>query len=104
MRGQAHGRLVGPAKAKELYYFSERLSATQAEAVGIENLNRAVHGRLEECMDLEVTHHVHTGLTADHQDAALAFVETGSRGSRAGDLTPRVLVAVHGGVVVPQTL
>jgi 2-(1,2-epoxy-1,2-dihydrophenyl)acetyl-CoA isomerase len=40
-----------------------------------ENLNRAVHGGLEECMDLEVTHHVHTGLTADHREAALAFVE-----------------------------
>lgn len=101
-------RLVGPAKAKELYYFSERLSAAQAEALGIvnavfpagdlekevmdrarrlaggpsvayrymkENLNRAVHGGLEECMDLEVTHHLHTGLTADHREAALAFVE-----------------------------
>ncbi|MBV8860356.1 MAG: enoyl-CoA hydratase/isomerase family protein [Mycobacterium sp.] len=101
-------RLVGSAKAKELYYFSERLSAAQAEALGIvnavfsaddlqrevmerarrlakgpsvafrymkENLNRAVHGGLEECMDLEATHHLHTGLTADHQEAALAFVE-----------------------------
>jgi 2-(1,2-epoxy-1,2-dihydrophenyl)acetyl-CoA isomerase len=81
-------RLVGPAKAKELYYFSERLTADQAEELGLvnavfpagdlekevmdrarrlaqgpsiayrymkENLNRAVHGSLEECMDLEVT-------------------------------------------------
>jgi 2-(1,2-epoxy-1,2-dihydrophenyl)acetyl-CoA isomerase len=101
-------RLVGPAKAKELYYFSERLTADQAEQLGLvnavfpadelekevmdrarrlaagpsiayrymkENLNRAVHGNLEECMDLEVTHHIHTGLTEDHLEAARAFVE-----------------------------
>lgn len=101
-------RLVGPAKAKELYYFSERLTADQAEQLGLvnavfpagdlekevmdrarklaqgpsiayrymkENLNRAVHGSLEECMDLEVTHHIHTGLTEDHREAALAFVD-----------------------------
>jgi 2-(1,2-epoxy-1,2-dihydrophenyl)acetyl-CoA isomerase len=101
-------RLVGPAKAKELYYFSERLTADQALALGLvnavfpaddleeavmdrarrlaegpsiayrymkENLNRAVQGSLEECMDLEVTHHIHTGLTEDHREAARAFVE-----------------------------
>jgi 2-(1,2-epoxy-1,2-dihydrophenyl)acetyl-CoA isomerase len=101
-------RLVGPAKAKELYYFSERLTADQAEGLGVvnavfpagdletevmdrarrlaqgpsiayryikENLNRAVHGSLEECMELEVTHHIHTGLTDDHREAARAFVE-----------------------------
>src|SRR5271163_5237911 len=101
-------RLVGSAKAKELYYFSERLTADQAEKLGLvnavfpaselekevmdrarrlaegpsiayrymkENLNRAVHGNLEECMDLEVTHHIHTGLTEDHLEAAQAFVE-----------------------------
>ena len=101
-------RLVGSAKAKELYYFSERLTAEDGARLGIinailpeedfepqvldrarrlaagpsiayrymkENLNRAVHGELGECMDLEVTHHVHTGLTEDHRDAALAFVD-----------------------------
>ncbi len=26
-------------------------------------------------MDLEVTHHLHTGLTEDQREAALAFVE-----------------------------
>ena len=26
-------------------------------------------------MDLEVTHHLHTGLMEDHREAALAFVE-----------------------------
>jgi 2-(1,2-epoxy-1,2-dihydrophenyl)acetyl-CoA isomerase len=101
-------RLVGSAKARELYYFSDRLSAAEAERLGIvnavfsasdfdaevqqrarrlahgprlayrymkENLNRAVSGELGECMDIEVTHHVHTGLTQDHREAAQAFVE-----------------------------
>jgi 2-(1,2-epoxy-1,2-dihydrophenyl)acetyl-CoA isomerase len=101
-------RLVGSAKAKELYYFSDRLSAADAERLGIvnatfppddfdtevkqrarrlaqgprlayrsmkENLNRAVGGELGDCMDIEVTHHVHTGLTEDHREAAKAFVE-----------------------------
>lgn len=101
-------RLVGSGKAKELYYFSERLTAEDALRLGIvnaifppadfeqqvmararrlaegpsiayrymkENLNRAVTGDLGDCMDLEVTHHVHTGLTEDHREAARAFVE-----------------------------
>ena len=101
-------RLVGSARAKELYYFSDRLSAADAERLGIvnavfsaadfdtevsqrarrlasgprlayrymkENLNRAVGGELGDCMDIEATHHVHTGLTADHREAAQAFVE-----------------------------
>ncbi len=101
-------RLVGSAKAKELYYFSERLDADDAHRLGIvnavfpaagfedavmerarrlasgprvayrymkENLNRAVSGELGECLDLEVTHHVHTGLTEDHREAAQAFVD-----------------------------
>jgi len=101
-------RLVGSAAAKELYYFSDRLSAAEAQRLGIvnavfpaadfdaevqqragrlasgprlayrymkENLNRAVGGELGECMDIEATHHVHTGLTEDHREAAQAFVE-----------------------------
>jgi 2-(1,2-epoxy-1,2-dihydrophenyl)acetyl-CoA isomerase len=101
-------RLVGSAKARELYYFSDRLSAADAASLGIvnavfpaadfdrevmqrarrlaqgprlayrymkENLNRAVAGELGECMDIEATHHIHTGLTQDHRDAAKAFVE-----------------------------
>jgi 2-(1,2-epoxy-1,2-dihydrophenyl)acetyl-CoA isomerase len=40
-----------------------------------ENLNRAVNGTLDEFMDVEVTHHIHTGLTRDHREAAQAFVE-----------------------------
>jgi predicted enzyme related to lactoylglutathione lyase len=40
-----------------------------------ENLNRAVTGEPGECMDLEVTHHVHTALTDDHREAAQAFMD-----------------------------
>jgi 2-(1,2-epoxy-1,2-dihydrophenyl)acetyl-CoA isomerase len=100
-------QLVGSSRAKELYYFSERLTAEDAERLGIvnaifptagferevmararrlaegptiayrymkENLNRAVTGELGDCMDLEVTHHVHTALTEDHREATQAFV------------------------------
>jgi 2-(1,2-epoxy-1,2-dihydrophenyl)acetyl-CoA isomerase len=101
-------RLVGSGRARQLYYFSERLSAEDAERLGIvnaifpsadferevmtrarrladgpsiayrymkENLNRAVTGELGECLDLEVTHHVHTALTDDHREASQAFVD-----------------------------
>jgi len=101
-------RLVGSGKAKELYYFSERLSAEDAHRLGIvndifpladfeaevmararrlaegpsiayrymkENLNRAMAGEVDDCLDLEATHHVHCGQTADHREAAKAFVE-----------------------------
>ena len=40
-----------------------------------ENLNRAVGGEMGDCLDLEATHHVHTGRTEDHRNAARAFVE-----------------------------
>jgi len=41
-----------------------------------ENIGRVLTGAsLEECLDLEATHHVHTGLTEDHREAARAFVE-----------------------------
>ena len=41
-----------------------------------ENFKRAaMGGEVMECLDLEATHHVHTGLTEDHRDAARAFVE-----------------------------
>ncbi len=101
-------RLVGAAKARELYFFSDRLTAEDAERLGIinavfapadfekevlararrladgprvayrymkENLKRAVSGPLGDCLDLETTHHIHTGLTEDHREAAKAFVE-----------------------------
>jgi 2-(1,2-epoxy-1,2-dihydrophenyl)acetyl-CoA isomerase len=101
-------RLVGTGKARELYYFSERILAEDAAALGIvnavfpkdtfeqevmararrlaagprtayrymkENLNRAIHGELGDCLDIEATHHIHTGQTEDHHEAARAFVE-----------------------------
>ena len=101
-------RLVGPAKARELYFLSARVGAEearalgmvngvfpddalQAEAMGIarrlaagprvayrymkENLNRAILGELGECLDMEAAHHIRTGLTEDHREAAAAFVE-----------------------------
>jgi 2-(1,2-epoxy-1,2-dihydrophenyl)acetyl-CoA isomerase len=101
-------QLVGSARARELYYLSERIGAREAERIGLvnrvvpdeklaaetrelagriargpgvayrymkENLNRAVGGEVLECLDLEATHHVHTGLTEDHRNAVKAFVE-----------------------------
>ncbi len=41
-----------------------------------ENLNRAISGAdFLDCLDLEVTHHIHCGNTFDHKEAARAFVE-----------------------------
>ncbi|MDZ4868609.1 MAG: enoyl-CoA hydratase, partial [Alphaproteobacteria bacterium] len=41
-----------------------------------ENLNRAAGvATMTDCLDLEATHHIHTGLTEDHREAAKAFVE-----------------------------
>ncbi|MGH9917689.1 MAG: enoyl-CoA hydratase-related protein [Nitrososphaerales archaeon] len=101
-------RLVGTSRARELYYLSPRVSASEAEHLGLvnavfpddrleqevsaiarrlaagprvayrymkENLNRAVIGELGECLDLEAAHHIRTGLTEDHKEAATAFVE-----------------------------
>lgn len=101
-------RLIGSAKARELYYLSEKIDAKYAERLGLvnrvvatlaledetaalanrlaygpsvafrymkENLNRAVAGDMQECMDLEATHHVHTSLTQDHRNAVQAFIE-----------------------------
>jgi 2-(1,2-epoxy-1,2-dihydrophenyl)acetyl-CoA isomerase len=101
-------RLVGPAKARELYFFADRIDADEALRLGLvnavfdddaltdevlararrlaagprvayrymkENLNRALEADLEESLDLEATHHLRTGLTEDHREAARAFVE-----------------------------
>ena len=101
-------QLVGSAKARELYYLSERVSAEEALGLGLtnwvcepeeladktrelalrlasgptvayrymkENLNRAMAGDIDDCLDLEATHHIHTGMTQDHRNAAKAFVE-----------------------------
>ena len=100
-------QLVGSAKARELYYLSERVTAEEALRLGMtnwvvepdelqsrtreiarrlaagptvafrymkENLNRAMGGEADDCLDLEATHHVHCGQTADHREAAAAFV------------------------------
>lgn len=101
-------RLVGAAKARELYFLSERIGADEALRLGLanwvcppealetrtrsiaerlaagptvayrymkENLNRAAAGELDDCLDLEATHHVHCSRTEDHREAARAFVE-----------------------------
>jgi 2-(1,2-epoxy-1,2-dihydrophenyl)acetyl-CoA isomerase len=102
-------RLVGTAKARELYYLSDRIEMPEAERLGLvnrtvpsanlmreatelakrlaegprvayrymkENLNRAAgEATMTDCLDLEATHHIHTGLTEDHREAAKAFVE-----------------------------
>ena len=101
-------QLVGSAKARELYYLSERVSSKEALALGLtnwvckedeletkgmelahrlangpsvalgymkENLNRAMMGDIDECLDMEATHHIHCGQTEDHKNATKAFVE-----------------------------
>jgi 2-(1,2-epoxy-1,2-dihydrophenyl)acetyl-CoA isomerase len=39
------------------------------------NINNAEHLSLEACFDAEAIHHCRSGETADHQEAAKAFVE-----------------------------
>lgn len=101
-------QLVGTAKARELYFLSDRVSAEEALRLGLtnwvcepedlvektteianrlangptiayrymkENLNRALAGDVDDCMDLEATHHIHCGQTQDHRNAVKAFVE-----------------------------
>ena len=102
-------QLVGSAKARQLYYLSERVSADQALDLGLtnwvcepdelesktleiarqlasgptvafrymkENFARAISsGDVDDCLDLEATHHVHCGQTEDHRNATKAFVE-----------------------------
>ncbi len=61
-------------KACEL---AARLAAGATVAFGYmkENLNRAMLAEVDECLDMEATHQIHTGQTADHKEAAKAFVE-----------------------------
>ena len=101
-------QLLGSAKARELYYLSDRITAEEALKLGLtnwvcepealmektmeianrlasgpsvayrymkENLNRAMHGEVDDCLDLEATHHIHCGQTEDHRNATKAFVE-----------------------------
>ena len=101
-------KLIGAARARELYFLSDRVSADEALRLGLtnrvvapdtlmvetmqlaarlaagpsvafgymkENLNRAMTGGLNDCIDLEATHHVYCSTTADHREAARAFVD-----------------------------
>lgn len=56
---------------------AERLASgpTVAYRYMKENLNRAMAGDVDDCLDLEATHHIHCGQTEDHREAAKAFVE-----------------------------
>jgi len=100
--------LLGPSKAKEMYFLPERLGMAEAERLGLvnkvvpageleaawrdmaqrlasgppialrymkENINRSVTADLGTILDLESTHHRHTGTTEDHREASVAFVE-----------------------------
>ena len=41
-----------------------------------ENINRAqASGDVDDCLDLEATHHIHCAATEDHKNAVKAFVE-----------------------------
>lgn len=101
-------QLVGPAKAKELYFTSPRMSAHEALELGLvnqvlpddgfekaaidwcrslaerapiaqrlmkENINRALHTDLATALDGEAPNMVRSMGTADHREAAAAFVE-----------------------------
>jgi 2-(1,2-epoxy-1,2-dihydrophenyl)acetyl-CoA isomerase len=65
------------ALAEKTQEIARRLATGPAVAYRYmkENLNRAMGGEVDECLDLEVTHHVHCAQTEDHQQAAQAFVE-----------------------------
>ena len=102
-------QLVGTAKARELYFLSDRVDSEEALRLGLtnwvcepeelaaktgeianrlatgptvayrymkENFARAISsGDVDDCLDLEATHHVHCGQTEDHRNATKAFVE-----------------------------
>ncbi|AKJ27128.1 enoyl-CoA hydratase [Caldimonas brevitalea] len=61
-------------RAREL---AQRLARGPAVAYRYmkENLNRAMAGEVDDCLDLEATHHIHCAETEDHRNAARAFVE-----------------------------
>ena len=101
-------RLIGSARARELYLISPILSARQALELGLvtrvvaddqvdvagaelaraladgptltfghmkHNLNLAEHAALGDCLDNEARRHIACMTTADHREAATAFVE-----------------------------
>jgi len=69
-------RLVGTAKARELYFLGERVSA---EKVAYRYMKRNLHAAETETfqtvLDLEAIHQSRTGTTEDHAEAVRAFVE-----------------------------
>ena len=101
-------QLIGSARARELYFLSDRISCERAIQLGLanwessphaltkdahviarqlaagpsiayrymkENLNRAMAGAVDDCLDIEATHHVNCMFTEDHREAVAAFVE-----------------------------
>jgi 2-(1,2-epoxy-1,2-dihydrophenyl)acetyl-CoA isomerase len=101
-------RLVGPARAAEMLFLSERVNADRSLELGLlnrvvpadelldqahalaarladgprlalrnikANLRRAEDATLAESMDDEIPNHMECGVSADHREAAQAFVE-----------------------------
>ncbi len=75
--GLANWVCAPEALAERTRELAQRLAAGPAVAYRYmkENLNRAMAGGVDECLDLEATHHIHCGQTEDHRNAARAFVE-----------------------------
>jgi 2-(1,2-epoxy-1,2-dihydrophenyl)acetyl-CoA isomerase len=63
--------------AEETYAIAQRLASGPRVALRYmkRNFNAAEHATLKECLDLEAWHHIRTGETEDHKEAARAFVE-----------------------------
>ena len=78
---ERHGLLHKVVPAAELgdatRAFARRLADGPRHTLAFmkENLNFAMHASLDDYMDAEVFHHVFTSTTADHREAAQAFVE-----------------------------
>jgi len=75
--GLANWVCAPEALAERSREIAQRLASGPAVAYRYmkENLNRAMAGEVDECLDLEATHHIHCGQTDDHKNAAKAFVE-----------------------------
>jgi 2-(1,2-epoxy-1,2-dihydrophenyl)acetyl-CoA isomerase len=101
-------QVLGSAKARQMMFLSDRVSAAEALELGLvnwccepddlidkanaiaarlaagpstafgymkENLNRAMNTEVDDCMDLEATHHIHCMATSDHREGVAAFIE-----------------------------
>ena len=84
-------------------------SGTAAELASDEHRVRSMAGAsAEECLDLEATHHVHTGLTEDHREAARGHRDPGRggrsrrRGRRGRDRRPAGGDQARGGLGRPR--